>query len=535
MNKSKWKKGFCMLAIDGDSLTDLLRIKKYADMCEKFVLGIPDEESLKRIYNNKNIDNYSEIVNFLDTISWIDRLLILNKNQMNYMTVYEMVSFDVCFVGSDFGKAYRTLIDQFSKLNISVVFNSPEKYHYLDESDPISMMLYFLPSDYKIILFGTGTYFDIYIKNYAKISMPAYAIDNDKNKWGTKKNGINIMSPEVLKSESEDKVIIVICSKKVENMLEQLKSLGNFDYRLMLYHSKQSLMEEFGFFISKEDDIMGKIHNINYQMLKELVRVCNDNNIQYYLAYGSLLGAVRNGGPIPWDNDIDILFTRKEYEKIIKCRNDFSEEFFLVTPDDFGKNKYFDSVSRLLYKNAYVKLDSRMCKYYNNLNNRLNIDLFLLDKTYDGLKGKIHRTHLAIIYGLMNAYRYQGMVTHYGKKQRLQNSVLRFIGKLIPLAFLRKRAAKVASKYDNDSKAKYYIHSTGDLQTLNELYPADIFNKTSIVRYNDLEVMAPADPDAFLKIKYGDYMTPVDAKYRFPHWGPFRISSGLFEFEDTEK
>lgn len=528
----KWKLGFYMLAIDADSLSALFAVKKYADMCEEFVIGIPDEESMMRIYRNRNIDNYSEIVDLLNSIDWIRKVLILKKDQMNYMSVYDMISFDVCFVGSKFGKAYDSMFVKLLELNVSVITNITERYIYNEQNDTLSMVLDFIPRDTKIILFGTGAYFDIYMKNYADLYMPSYAIDNNKEKWGIKKDGITIFSPDELKNESENNVLVIICSKNTDGMLKQLKSIGNYDYRLMLYNNNQSIMEEFGLFMGEEDKTMDKIHSINYMMLKELVRVCDMHGIKYYLAYGSLLGAVRNGGPIPWDNDIDMLFTREEYEKLKAHRNDFAEDFFIVSPDEMGKNKYYDSVPRLLYKKAHVRLGKDICNYYNNLNNLLNIDLFLLDKTHDGLKGKIHRTQLAIIYGLMNAYRYQELVSHYGNKQRWQNTLLRIIGRLIPLAFLRKMAAKIASKYSKDPKAKYCIHSTGDLYTLNELYPAEIFETTSTVKYNDLEVSAPADPNVFLTRKYGDYMTPIDSKNRFPHWGAFRISAGMFVFDE---
>lgn len=62
-------------------------------------------------------------------------------------------------------------------------------------------------------------------------------------------------------------------------------------------------------------DELIKLQKTQYEILKDLVYVLDKNNINYYLAYGTLLGAVRHQGSIPWDNDIDIFMTKEEYLK----------------------------------------------------------------------------------------------------------------------------------------------------------------------------------------------------------------------------
>ena len=63
-------------------------------------------------------------------------------------------------------------------------------------------------------------------------------------------------------------------------------------------------------------DVLEKLQKVELEMLIEVDRICRKNNINYSIMYGTLLGAVRNGGFIPWDDDCDVVFKRDEYEKL---------------------------------------------------------------------------------------------------------------------------------------------------------------------------------------------------------------------------
>lgn len=69
------------------------------------------------------------------------------------------------------------------------------------------------------------------------------------------------------------------------------------------------------------------------EILKEIRRICTEHNLKYFLAFGTLLGAIRHGGFIPWDYDADVEMLREDYEKfIIICASELNENFFLSTP-----------------------------------------------------------------------------------------------------------------------------------------------------------------------------------------------------------
>ena len=78
------------------------------------------------------------------------------------------------------------------------------------------------------------------------------------------------------------------------------------------------------------NDVLRKLQLTQVEMLKEIRRVCEKLNIQYFLIDGTLLGAVRHKGFIPWDDDLDIAMTRPEYDKFVKfAPNELSTEYFL--------------------------------------------------------------------------------------------------------------------------------------------------------------------------------------------------------------
>lgn len=75
-----------------------------------------------------------------------------------------------------------------------------------------------------------------------------------------------------------------------------------------------------------------EVQKVCLELLIEVDRICTQHNINYYIYGGTLLGAVRHNGFIPWDDDIDIVMFRSEYDKFVKiCENELGEKYYLQT------------------------------------------------------------------------------------------------------------------------------------------------------------------------------------------------------------
>ena len=78
-----------------------------------------------------------------------------------------------------------------------------------------------------------------------------------------------------------------------------------------------------------QDNELKKIHELELYIACEIKRLCEENNIRYFLTAGTLLGAVRHGGFIPWDDDMDIGMLRADYDRFIEiCKTQIGDEFF---------------------------------------------------------------------------------------------------------------------------------------------------------------------------------------------------------------
>ena len=235
-------------------------------------------------------------------------------------------------------------------------------------------------------------------------------------------------------------------------------------------------------------------------MLKDIDKILREHNIDYILFSGTLLGAVRHKGFIPWDDDIDIAIKRSEYKKLIKVLKESLPNKYVFHCFDTN-NKYLVPypAMKIRLKNTYIKEKNFMLKNKCHDCDGIFIDIFILNYVSENKKEdlKVRRNNLIlswIITGLENLdinpiYLKRWFIKNavsYGRKNK--NSKL--IGDEITWVY-------------RDIK-KPYIYK------YNDIYP------TKNIKFENYTFRGPNNPDGFLKSHYGiDYMElpPIDKRF----------------------
>ena len=255
-----------------------------------------------------------------------------------------------------------------------------------------------------------------------------------------------------------------------------------------------------------EEKYFQKMNDLNFKLLCEIDRICKKYGIKYYLAYGTLLGAIRHKDLIPWDDDMDLIITDKELKKFISHADELSDEFMLVKPTDYGEDVYFDSIVRVNLKNTRICPEGPEDDYYHGLRSNLAIDFFVLTPVPSGIRGLIHRAHLFYLFGMANAYRYSEYQESDGAAKKLVAKLLKPLGRLYGIKRLRAKIDKLMLKYEGRNDLKEVFVCNSSVYDMMKRFRKSDFRKMTTATMRDREFPIPAGYDNILKVCYGDYM-----------------------------
>lgn len=248
-----------------------------------------------------------------------------------------------------------------------------------------------------------------------------------------------------------------------------------------------------------------ELKKIELDIMEYIHGICVRNNIKYCIGYGTLLGAIRHKGFIPWDDDIDIVMPRPEYDKFVRCmRKEPNSKYILKTPDD---EDYCYEFSKVIDNTTLVVEDD-----VEGSNIGVWVDIFPLD----GLRGTdIVQEKLLYFY---QRCRVASIYKSLPKSNALIRPLMFVFWKLCkaigPKFFLNK-IVKLSQKYSYDDSE--FVGFCGDIYLENRLENRMWFEDIIDIPFEDRVFKAPASYDAYLKSLYGNYMQLPPEDKRVPH------------------
>lgn len=522
--KKKFKKGYILGNFEDAGIEEGY-LQGCKDCCEMLVFGIPADELVLRMTDKLPEKGFTEKKEHILQLQLADEIVEVNTDNINVMESYYQIGYDVYFYGTEYGKKYEVDREFLFEKGVSMILLSSENRKGGEGEDSLWKALNNATADRKVILFGTGKYFDYYIERYGEEFPPAYSVDNDEKKWNTKKSGILIQNPETLREEQINNVFVVLCCKNYCEMRKQLLAIGDFDYRTLLQNSDLAILEEYAVILQEEKEYMEKAHSILKKLMIEFDAVCKQYGLKYFLMGGSLIGAVRHKGLIPWDDDIDVAMFRNDYEILRENAKEIWTEkadFLFLDYDQLGGNTFYDFLTRIVYMKE--ELPTRLFKKVEgkarpDIQNKLVMDIYVMENADNN--EKIHRSVTMLMKGVYALAIGHRAIVDYSEYKFLPKSTFNCvkiainIGRFIPLKWLFyffERLRGYARRKDCD----YVFESNnGAINYMPWRYDKKIYGEGKTLPVCGYDVMVPDDCDGLLKAKgYGDYMSlpPVNCR-----------------------
>ena len=244
-----------------------------------------------------------------------------------------------------------------------------------------------------------------------------------------------------------------------------------------------------------------RLWEIELDLLKVFIDVCNRHNLEYFVIGGTLLGAARHNGFIPWDNDVDVIMPRDDYDRLWSIASEqFKYPYFFQTTISETKENFFRSHAQLRNSRflGYCRSDEGKC-----INKGVFIDIFPLDRVPDdNIEMQSWQQHIMSNKKLME--RYCRKATKLKEYLRLSTIVAKLFFAFVPYRryfnFFNKR---VLGKYRYKETKKVGNISLGWHPQF--IWPKKYFDEYCYLLFEGIEVKAPRYYEQVLTISYGDW------------------------------
>ena len=268
---------------------------------------------------------------------------------------------------------------------------------------------------------------------------------------------------------------------------------------------------------------LSEVQTIIWKIMNYLKKYLEENNITYYMLGGTLLGAVRHKGFIPWDDDIDIGIPRKQYEDFLnKISHDLPEYLKLNTYKNNKSHHYY--FSRIVDTRHSLKRTGSLV----DRNEELWIDIFPLDGMPNNfILRKIHMLKLLYARARYHIACFDKVNLKRPGRPLSERIIIKFImitglGKNSDMYKWLNKIDKLLKKYPIET-SNWVVNFMGQYK-FKEMFPKNYYGKGKYYKFEDSTLFGPEDYNAVLTQQYGDYMTPPKEEDKNAHAAIFEES-----------
>ena len=257
-----------------------------------------------------------------------------------------------------------------------------------------------------------------------------------------------------------------------------------------------------------------EVKEIELKMLNSFHQFCEENNLTYYLAYGTLLGAVRHKGFIPWDDDIDIYMIRKDYEYVINNFNKKIKDETIGVISIKQNDKFYVPFAKIINNKTFVSE-----KVTEKCPIGVWIDIFPLDNMSSKYKKAlllIKKVRFFKILNLIKVYTFKGRAKNF--YEFLEKTICKLVKKII--FFIKNKDIitkidKLSQKYNNEENSKYIGYVAEFIG--NNIMQKEWFKERVLLDFEGYKFWCPKEYDKVLKFCFGDYMKLPPENKRVHH------------------
>ena len=267
------------------------------------------------------------------------------------------------------------------------------------------------------------------------------------------------------------------------------------------------------------------IKDLSLSMIKDIAAFCDEHSLRYYLAYGTMLGAVRHHGFIPWDDDVDLMMPRPDYEKFVSLYNQSNARYQVYSIDTTEEYTY---TMAKVFDTHTMMVDKTLWKPFPMAG--VFVDIFPMDGLPEGEQeqakhfDKQQWLNLLFRGSAMKftfSNRYADSKSQFATLKVYVRTLLKFgaitLMHALPTTKLIHKINDSAKKYDYETSKFVSIVVDCDSENKREVYPKELFDKRVKYPFEDTEVYGVEDYDFYLTHLYNEYMVAPPADRCVPH------------------